>query len=116
MGDLTKNFSRSEFECSCGCGFDDVDMELVEQLQEMRDELEASITITSACRCKAHNEAVGGAKASKHLLGIAADIIVNRCTTGFVYKYLDDKYPESHGIGKYKSFVHFDVRTKKGRW
>ena len=28
MGDLTKNFSRSEFACKCGCGFDDIDLVL----------------------------------------------------------------------------------------
>ena len=55
MGDLSKNFSRSEFECSCGCGFDDVSVELVELLQEIRDEIEEPIAITSACRCKEHN-------------------------------------------------------------
>ena len=26
MGDLSENFSRSEFECKCGCGFATVDV------------------------------------------------------------------------------------------
>ena len=34
MGDLTRNFSRSEFACPC-CGRADVDMRLVEALQEI---------------------------------------------------------------------------------
>ena len=31
---LTKNFTKSEFECPCGCGQQSVDMELAEKLRE----------------------------------------------------------------------------------
>ena len=116
MGDLSKNFSRSEFECSCGCGLDDVSVELVELLQEIRDEIEEPIAITSACRCKEHNEAVGGAKKSQHLLGTAADIVVRACTPDYVYQHIDNKHPDTFGLGKYRSFVHVDVRTRRARW
>ena len=33
---LTKNFTKSEFECPCGCGQQSVDMELAEKLQHVR--------------------------------------------------------------------------------
>tara|TARA_R110000772_G_scaffold129472_2_gene237589 strand:- start:1266 stop:1616 length:351 start_codon:yes stop_codon:yes gene_type:complete len=116
MGDLSKNFSRSEFECRCGCGFDDVSLELVELLQEIRDEIKEPISINSACRCKDWNEQVGGAKRSQHLLGTAADIVVRACTPDYVYQYLDNKYPDTFGLGRYKSFVHVDVRERRARW
>jgi len=113
---LSKNFKQSEFSCQCGCGFSTPRPELVRVLQELRDELEESITITSACRCEAHNEAVGGAKQSQHLLGTAADIVVNKCTPAFIYEYLNKKYPDKYGLGKYNSFTHIDVRSNKSRW
>ena len=36
MGDLTDNFSRSEFACKCGCGADAISLDLVERLQLLR--------------------------------------------------------------------------------
>lgn len=112
---LSKNFSEKEFACSC-CGETKPSMELVNLLQEMRDELEEPITITSSYRCKKHNAEVGGAKHSQHLLGTAADIQVKGCTPAFIYEYLDNKYPDTLGIGKYKTFTHIDVRPTKARW
>lgn len=116
MTKLSDNFSSEEFECKCGCGFDEVDKELVDVLQSLREALEEPITITSACRCPEHNKAVGGSPRSQHLKGTAADIIVKGCTPAFIYNYLDNLYPDKYGIGKYKSFTHLDVRSKKARW
>ena len=116
MGDLSNNFSKSEFECRCGCGFDEVSLELVEVLQELRDDINEPITINSACRCKEWNAEVGGAKRSQHLLGTAADIVVKGCTPAYVHEYLEGKYPDKYGMGKYKSFIHIDVRKSKARW
>ena len=115
MGDLTKNFSKHEFECPC-CGESKISMELVTLLQEARDEIGDSITITSSYRCPEHNKEEGGAKKSQHLLGTAADVVVNRTTPDYVYQYLDDKFSDKFGIGKYKTFVHFDIRKKRARW
>jgi hypothetical protein len=36
---ITANFSRAEFQCSCGCSAQMVDEELVQKLQQIRDEL-----------------------------------------------------------------------------
>ena len=74
MGDLSRNFSRHEFACKCGCGEAEVSPFLIEVLQRLRDILGVPITVTSGRRCTAHNAAVGGAKNSQHLLGLAADI------------------------------------------
>lgn len=113
---LSDNFSSEEFECRCGCGFDDVSQELIDVLQEVRDEINEPITINSACRCKDWNEQVGGAKRSQHLLGTAADIVVKGCTPAYVQEYLLKKYPDKYGIGKYNSFTHIDTREGKARW
>ena len=74
MGDLSRNFSRSEIQCQCGCGKDDISPYLIERLQAVRNIYAKPMEITSGVRCKAHNEAVGGVKNSAHTLGLAVDI------------------------------------------
>lgn len=117
MRQLTKNFYREEFACKCGeCDHSTVDAELLTVLQRLRDWFRKPITINSAHRCRKHNTAVGGSNNSKHLLGIAADIVVEDISPEEVYKHLDGRYLQMYGIGKYSSFVHIDVRQKKARW
>ena len=72
---LTKNFNRSEFQCSCGCGQQSVDTELAEKLQLIRDKVDRPLKITSGYRCITRNasKAVGGSPNSKHRYGMAAD-------------------------------------------
>ena len=120
MGDLSKNFSRSEFACKCGCGYGlkrgDVDTGLVQQLQELRDQTGRPVSITSGCRCVSHNRRVKGARNSQHIYGKAADIKVAGLPPKEVYRILNTKYPRSHGIGIYRTWVHFDVRGGRARW
>jgi uncharacterized protein YcbK (DUF882 family) len=116
MGDLTTNFSRHEFACKCNCGFDDISLELVDVLQDLREHYDKPIIINSACRCEKHNERVGGAKGSKHKEGIAADIVVSGKSPKVVHAYLINKYDGKYGIGRYNTFTHIDVRKTIGRW
>jgi uncharacterized protein YcbK (DUF882 family) len=116
MGDLSANFSRSEFACKCGCGFQTVDVELLEVITSVREKFRKPVTINSACRCDEHNKKIGGSYGSKHKQGIAADIVVKGVNPDTVYAYLDDMYPTSFGMGKYESFTHIDVRRTKARW
>lgn len=115
---ITTNFTYEEFACKCGCGFNAISVELVKQLQEMRDDMGGNkkVTVTSGCRCKKHNETVGGEKNSQHSLGTAADIKVESLSPKEVYDYFDAKYPSSHGLGLYSTWVHIDVRPKRARW
>jgi uncharacterized protein YcbK (DUF882 family) len=119
MGDLSANFSRHEFACQCSadCGYDTVDAELVQVLEELRQDYEgAAITINSGHRCPAHNAAVGGAEKSVHLTGKACDIVVDGILPARVYAHLIGEYPERFGIGSYDEFTHIDVRSQKARW
>ena len=116
MGDLSKNFSRHEFECKCGCGFDEVDLSLVCLLQGLRDHFGKPVVITSACRCHEHNELVGGSPNSKHKEGIAADIKVKGVSPKDVQLYLEKRYVGDLGIGSYSTFTHVDVRCGCARW
>lgn len=114
--DLSKNFNRSEFACKCGCGFNTVDAELIKVLQELRNSLCKSITVTSGCRCKTYNKAQGGTEHSQHRKGRAADIVVKDIPSEYVYKYLNENYPNQYGIGSYDDFTHIDTRNEKRRW
>jgi uncharacterized protein YcbK (DUF882 family) len=118
MGNLSKNFSRYEFKCKCNtCPCDTADAELVKVLEQLRIQFGGrKIKITSGHRCPDHNEAVGGSENSQHLLGRAADIIVEGVNPAFVYEYLDGRYPLSFGVGKYVDFTHIDTRDDHARW
>lgn len=117
---ISAHFSRAEFECRCGCGFDTVDVDLLRALEAMRDHFEKPIRITSGCRCRVHNKAVGGSEFSQHTLGRAADIVVDDVTPGEVYDWLDEYAPDKYGIGLYQrgagGWVHIDSRSSKSRW
>ena len=87
MGDLTKNFSKSEFLCK-HCGWGDPDPMLVQTLQIIRDAVNAPVTVISGCRCEEHNRAVGGVSDSQHLVCKAADISVNGWTAAYLLKLI----------------------------
>ena len=114
MGNLTKDFSRSEFACKCRCGFDQIDPRVVDMCQVIRDKLESPVRINSACRCAKHNAQVGGVKGSYHTKGLAADL---SCEVGSqrlqaVIKALFEagKLPRLAYCKRYiaKNFVHID--------
>jgi uncharacterized protein YcbK (DUF882 family) len=115
---ISQHFQRSEFLCrGDDCSFDTVDAELLDILEDIRYTFAAPVKINSACRCAAHNRAIGGSPNSQHLLGKAADIVVQGYSPEKVYTYLDTRYPHKLGVGLYPgSFVHVDVRPTKARW
>jgi uncharacterized protein YcbK (DUF882 family) len=121
---LTKNFSKSEFECKCGCDMPQDVLEnikiVAEQLQIVRDKLNKAIKINSAYRCQKHNEIIGGAKNSQHKLGKASDIVVNGMSTEKMFSLLNimmiDKEIKTGGLGLYNTFVHMDIRGHIARW
>ncbi len=118
MGDLSANFSRSEFRCkgkACGCTLDTVDAGLLELLEEIRLNFGAKVKINSGCRCVAYNAHIGGSKNSQHLLGRAADIVVEGISPDEVADFADNIL-EAPGLGRYNSFSHIDSRTGKARW
>lgn len=112
----TKHFKVSEFECKCGQCDIKLDSELMAVCELIRLRFNQPVIITSGYRCPTHNANVGGAKGSKHMEGIAADIKVKNTSPDTVYSFLDETFPTSYGIGLYKSWVHIDVRPTKARW
>lgn len=124
MGDLTSNFSRSEFACKCGCGFDTMDWEVVTAVQEYLDHMKkfgrVIVMVNSGCRCEAYNKKIAGSKNSLHTKGRAMDIQVivagAKVDPRAVAKWFEDGYPH-FGIGVYPSFTHIDSRSNgPARW
>ena len=84
-------------------------------LETVREHFGKPVIITSACRCEAHNERVGGSMASQHKLGRAADIIVKGVDPEDVAEWLN--IVNDGGVGEYSTFTHVDSRSgRKARW
>ena len=124
MGDLTKNFSKSEFNCNCGCDmpedvFDNVEVH-AQNLQTIRDFLNESIKINSGYRCPSHNSKVGGASKSQHLTGNASDLVAHDHTPKQLADVIEGLIRigaiEEGGLGRYDTFTHYDRRGTKARW
>lgn len=117
MGDLSKNFSRSEFACRDGCGRDTVDIELIKVLEEVRARFARPISISSGYRCHIHNANSGGSTGSQHLWGRAADFSIEGVSPVKIAKFIDSKYGNKYGLSIYPSWVHLDTRTDgPSRW
>lgn len=96
---------------------------LCQQLEIIRKELgENPITILSGYRSPEFNKAIGGAKASQHMEGRAADIVVKNISPedlhAQILKMATNKLIKIGGLGQYPRFVHVDIRpsAKLIRW
>lgn len=113
---LSPNFQVREFACHDGSDKVVIDLRLVHVLQRIRDHFGASVHINSGYRTQAHNANVGGAADSQHMRGTAADIVVTGVAPSAVADYAETLMPDAGGIGRYGTFTHVDVRTRKARW
>ena len=139
MGDLSDNFSRHEFVCGCGCDKEPtIDAEMINVVQDCVDHFSRLndrrmyVTVLSGFRCKLWNAYIWGKRNmarvakgleeekpawnSKHTTGKAIDFTIRGISPDAVYNYLDKKYPNKYGIGKYPDRTHFDPRTEKYCW
>ena len=76
--DLSKTLSFSDFLCKCGGRYSSCRRawprrRLIVRLEKMRAKV-GRVRIVSGCRCPGHNRDVGGASASQHVDGRAADL------------------------------------------
>jgi uncharacterized protein YcbK (DUF882 family) len=124
IGQLTKDFVISEFDCNDGTKVPEALMgnihELAKNLQVLRDHYGKPITINSAYRTPWYNSKVGGAAASKHMEGKAADINVQGITPKALHTTIEGLIESGKmkqgGLGLYPTFVHYDVRGSYVRW
>ena len=121
---LTENFDLSEFASKDGLS---TPLEVVSSLtklamnlQVLRDYLGKPIAINSGYRSPEHNENIGGAKNSQHLLGKAADIVVDGYTPKQIFDVIESLQNKGEmeigGLKAYSTFVHYDIRGHFARW
>ena len=116
MGDLTNNFSRSEFTCKCGCGICRVDEPFILRLQLVRNQAGFAFTVNSGCRCPEHNKDEGGKPESDHLTTQeisceGVDIKIENSIRRFriIEAAIDAKFRR---IGIYPSFIHLGTALR----
>lgn len=121
---LTENFNKSEFDSKDGVVMPAAVLvqirELARNLQVFRDEVGKPVFITSGYRSPAHNRRIGGAPASKHILGQAADFKVPGMTPNEIYKtilrLIREGKMKKGGLHAYSTWVHYDIRGYNARW
>ena len=121
---MTKQYKKEEFDCKDGSEMPEEVYNNVKKLainlELIRAFFNAPIKINSGYRSPNYNKKVGGAKNSQHLKGKAADIVVK----GFTPKQVADAIEglirvgviSEGGVGRYETFVHYDIRGEKARW
>ena len=113
---VSPHFKKQEFSCKCGCGYIEIVPTLIWILECIREHYSKPVIINSGCRCMAHNRAVGGEQDSRHLVGQAADIVVQDRTPNEVADYCEELIGRGGGVGRYDTFTHIDVRGNYARW
>ena len=121
---VTKNFNLNEFNSKCGRPMPENIkkniIEMIHNLQVIRDEVKVPISITSGYRSPEHNAKVKGAKDSQHVKGTAVDFKVQGLTpkqvAPIVERLIKEGKIKQGGIGIYPSWVHYDIRGVKARW
>ena len=113
---LSPHFRVREFACRDGSDLVKIDTDLVELLERIRAAAGGAVTISSGYRTASHNQKVGGARYSQHLLGTAADIVVSGAGPLLVGQMAEYYLGSRGGIGVYQTFTHVDTRSGKARW
>jgi uncharacterized protein YcbK (DUF882 family) len=114
MGDISRNFNKSEVSCpDCRLFIENLDH--ISRRQLMRDIYGKPMRVTSSTRCRKHNEEVGGKDTSSHLKGVADDISASDGGEIFllVKAAMDAGFKR---IGIAKTFVHVDSDDSKPDW
>lgn len=114
---ISEHFGVWEFKCKDNSRVIVLSKALVELLEKVREHFKRPVVINSGYRTVQYNSRLpNSSPKSQHTLGKAADIRVTGVAPVDVYAYLNQLYPNSHGLGIYNTFVHVDVRDKKSRW
>lgn len=111
---VSEHFNLREFRSRDGANQLVLSRVLVDMLQQLRDEVGKPIRINSGYRTPQHNARVGGAEASQHMYGAAADISVDGITPQQLAKIARDVGFPQAGLFVYPTHLHVDVRGLVG--
>lgn len=112
---IGQHFKVREFACKDGSQIVFIDDYLISILDILRNQVGKPVYINSGYRTPARNKAVGGAKYSYHMRGMAADIRIEGMTAKEIANKLNKIVPNECGIIVYSTWVHIDTRKKKYR-
>ncbi|MBB4117849.1 uncharacterized protein YcbK (DUF882 family) [Mesonia hippocampi] len=92
---------------------------LAENLQIIRDEIGVPLIINIAFRPEWWEYLQGRSGKSKHVLGMAADIVCSLSPSELrkvIFKLISEKKIQNGGVGSYATFTHYDIRKIAARW
>jgi uncharacterized protein YcbK (DUF882 family) len=126
---ITPHFSLEELACRDGSAYPSE--WIGERLRPLCETLEVvreaaggrPLRIISGFRSEAYNRKIGGARASQHVQGRAADIQHPKLTAGELHTLVLElqkagKLPKLGALGIYPTFCHLDIRETERlvRW
>ncbi len=118
---LSRNFMANEFNCPCmECRKNGqrmlIDQDVVDLLQEIRDEIEEPLYVSKGggVRCRQYQKNIGGYNKSLHLQALAADVFMkDQITDDMLMLAIMGQRIGFTRIGLYpysnSKFVHFDI-------
>ena len=93
---------------------------LAVQLEIIRAHFNVPVTINSGYRNLEYNRNIGSKDSSQHVLGTAADIVVEGVRPDDVADAIEflimGGMLKEGGVGRYSSFTHYDIRGTRARW
>jgi uncharacterized protein YcbK (DUF882 family) len=104
---LSRSFKLGEFKSKDNSNLVIIHPALILGLQAIRDVVGKPIRINSGYRSPAHNKAINGSSGSLHVLGMAADIVVEGVTPIHIASIARDL--GFGGVKAYPTFTHVDV-------
>lgn len=116
-------FTESELECQCGCGELKLDRRFAAALPVLRLAWGGPLVINSCCRCRTHNQAIGGHPRSLHLIdnpvhdtdGTAgADIAWRNWPEQAKLRFARLAWSLGWSVGLHNGFCHVDRRKEAG--
>ncbi len=130
MTRITKNISKHELKCKCNnCDvyihhkerIVHIVQSVCDQFAKLNNVDKIVLKIPSAARCYVYNRSVGSNDSSQHPRTRAMDIQLflpngTQIPPELIYEFVNNMYPESLGIGSYKTFTHIDTRPYRARW
>ena len=108
------HFKVEEFACADGTDVLLIHPQLIDLLEELRANWGRPVTVNSGFRTAAYNDKIGGADDSRHLYGLAADIVISGVPPDEVATLAADL--GAGGVGRYDTFTHVDVWGSDRRW
>jgi uncharacterized protein YcbK (DUF882 family) len=110
---LSDNFRLWEWACNDGSPFVRVNIEMIDAVQTLRDAV-GKLKVNSAYRTTQHNASIGGATNSRHLWGMATDLVPFQISVEELWEMAVEL--DFGGIGKYNAFIHVDNWRQNRRW